>query len=453
MNLAPQPHGRRVEDFEVFVHLTADALHKGGQTVKGDDGKDYPARLWVKGWATTEHKDLQGETILTSGLKTQYLLARGWFDDDHDQTTAGGLGRVTVARVGKKDGKSGLYIEGYLYGKFKKARDIYALLQAVDAAGDSADGMIGLSIKGPVVARDSKDRTTVAEAIPMSIAITRHPVNTHTDLGVLVKSLTGLQKSLDAGHPVPSVDGGGSGAALLRQDIAGRDSGRKRRKGPMKLTAKDFLVKKGITAPDSLTDPLAKAAGWDPDKEYEDDDEEDTEKSLATLERQIQALAVVGEHLSKGLDVELLNPEAQQGYDVLAKSAVDAMNDTRDTIAELVRINTAQSEVIKSFGDRMDTLAANQDQINKALRIPAAPKAVAAGEVVDSPTEGNKPKTADRQETLDQIQKSAEAAVRSGQRELAGELSKLYTAVNAGASLTESQVTKLAEIEAAASKK
>lgn len=448
MNLAPQPHGRRIEDFEVFVHLTADALHKGGQTVKGDDGKDYPAKLWVKGWATTEHKDLQGETILTSGLKTQYLLARGWFDDDHDQTTAGGLGRVTVARVGKKDGKPGLYVEGYLYGRFKKARDIYALLQAVDAAGDASDGMIGLSIKGPVVARDSKDRTTVAEAIPMSIAITRHPVNTHTDLGVLVKSLTGLQKSLDAGHAVPSVDGGGTGAALLRQDIAGRDTGRKRRKGPMKLTAKDFLVKKGITAPDSLVDPLAKAAGWDPDKEYEDD-EEDTEKSLATLERQIQALAVVGEHLSKGLDVELLNPEAQQGYDVLAKSAVDAMNDTRDTIAELVRINSAQAEVIKSFGDRMDTLAANQEQINKALRLPVAPKAVAPGEPVASPTEGNKPKAADRAAALDQIQKSTEAAARSGKGELAAELAKLYTAVNAGAPLTDAQVAKLAEIEAA----
>lgn len=337
--------------------------------LKAETQKD--GRIWVKGIATTGKKDLQGEDVNLSGLDWDYAVENGaWFDTDHDPSPEAGRGRLTKVvpqyhYTDPVDGKRkvGAYVEGYLYPT-KENEALRDLLEAMDNVGDK-DG-IGLSIRGPIQAR-SKDGKTIAKGVVRSIAITRQPVNTDTRLGLLSKSLATAQKSLDAGDIAPSTSGG-SGAALLRQDLSRKPT----RSNPMKRSKKEWfdalpeeqrkaLVKSGYSAED------------EGEGEKDEDEQDDLEKSLKDNDEMSKALDTLGEHLARGAGILVVEKDGTtsakvEGIDEMSK----ALATTLKGVNALVEDNRA--------------LRAGLDELCKAMNRPALPRAVRnAGEPVAKP--------------------------------------------------------------------
>jgi hypothetical protein len=313
--------GEIVDWAEVFVPTVAiETVAKGVAAPTTKRGGKILAT--VRGIATSERKDLQGEKILQDGVDWRYFLAKGWLNDVHDKGTGGGLGYPTTIKHTKVKGKDGVErpateFEGVLLDT-QKSRDILDLYKALDGH----DRAIGSSIQGPVILRlddtgnPAEKGKTIAKMLAIDLSLTRHPVNvdTYGSVDLCEKSIDALGRKLrfamsadsaakdtTAGHPAPTYDGGGSAAPLFRQD-------HNRRPSMKRAVCKDANVQKYL---DGLKDDdydnaakAMKAAGVQFDDGADDEpdnDKDDAEKALAEYDAKLAAaMADVKDHLEKG---------------------------------------------------------------------------------------------------------------------------------------------------------
>lgn len=171
-----------MSDFRAFIELSA--FEKAGES--------NPKR--IGGLITTESRDQQGERVLQDGLKFDYFLKRGYFNDNHGKRPSDVLGvPQKVKRVKKGDvlpdgsiaKANGHWAEGYLLEDYKPAQEIWELARALQK---TPDRKLGFSIEGKVLSR-ADDGKTIAEAEVHHVAITHCPVNAETSLTALAKSL------------------------------------------------------------------------------------------------------------------------------------------------------------------------------------------------------------------------------------------------------------------------
>lgn len=137
----------------------------------GDKGADKTGKLWIQGIASTDAKDLQGESINQAGIDLSYFLKHGYFNDDHKAGPDHKIGEPTEAKVTK----NGLWVKGYLYPHHEAARGYWNLMQNQAASGSSRK--VGFSIQGKVIRRNG---TTIERCWIQDIAVTTQPVNTAT---------------------------------------------------------------------------------------------------------------------------------------------------------------------------------------------------------------------------------------------------------------------------------
>ncbi len=204
-----------------------DALHKTG-TFEAFYKASAPVgqRLRIRGVVSTEHRDLDGELIRQDGADYSELSKAGWLNDDHKKGASNALGQVVqVFPVQVRDQRSGQMvkatgIEGYLL-EDGDGRRIWEKARALQKA--NASRRYGFSVEGAVLARDPNDPTIVTKCRVREVAITRNPVNPHTSLEVMEKSLGAVRKALEVGTAFPA-DGGmnaGQIMAAVPQDLAG----------------------------------------------------------------------------------------------------------------------------------------------------------------------------------------------------------------------------------------
>lgn len=203
-----------------------DALHKTG-TFEAFFKANAPVgqQLRIRGVVSTEHRDLEGELIRQAGMDLSELQKSGWLNDDHKRGPGNELGQVlNVFPLTVRDDSGALVkatgIEGYLLEDGDGKR-IWEKARALQKAGSSR--RYGFSIEGSVLARDPKDPTIVTKCRVREVAITRNPVNPHTSLDALEKSLGAVRKALEVGAIFPasgSMDAGQIMAAVP-QDLAG----------------------------------------------------------------------------------------------------------------------------------------------------------------------------------------------------------------------------------------
>lgn len=165
------------------------------------DGTD----LRIGGVLSTANMDRQEEQILAEALDFRNFIDYGYFNDNHSESGLDVLGYPTEVRRIKKGemlphGKispgDGWWGEGYLLGKYKKARDWWDLAQALEGTPRK----LGFSIEGVTQRRDTQDRRKVIKARVDHVAITHAPVNTDTEFVRLAKSLL-------AAHNGEKIDG------------------------------------------------------------------------------------------------------------------------------------------------------------------------------------------------------------------------------------------------------
>lgn len=184
-------------------------------------------RRWIKGVASTEDKDLQGEVVKQGGIDFSYFEEYGFFNNDHKPGPENKVGEPTLC----KHRADGLYVEGFLYVENEAANGIWNLIKSLKASGSSRE--MGMSLQGKTRLRAGK---TILKSWVQDIAITAAPINTHTWVDIL-KSLSGawcvnpseeecvncraceVGKALVAGHGNPTATGGVSGEALRTESL------------------------------------------------------------------------------------------------------------------------------------------------------------------------------------------------------------------------------------------
>lgn len=148
------------------------------EIVKSEDGE------WkIRGLASTEARDRQGEVILQNGIDlTPIEKGQGYFNFDHLQGPENLIGVID----GYKKDSNGLFVEGRLFKNHEKAKAVY---QVMSSLGKSDRGRVGLSVEGSVLERDPGNPKVIRKCRIKNVAVTFSPVNTET-YADLLKSLS-----------------------------------------------------------------------------------------------------------------------------------------------------------------------------------------------------------------------------------------------------------------------
>jgi hypothetical protein len=189
-------------------------------------------RRIIQGICSTDDMDSHQETLLQEGLDFGPFLKKGWFNDNHDKATGGAVGVPSSAEIRVlPGGKKGWHVSGELLSN-KRANDIWDLAQSLERS--ETGRQLGFSVEGSILERDPRNPKNVRKAIVREVAVTRCPVNHHTGLSTLVKSLSAGTGPAPVNTPVT---GEGAAAVLAPESLEG---GKKKKK--KKLTKAEAVA-------------------------------------------------------------------------------------------------------------------------------------------------------------------------------------------------------------------
>lgn len=182
----------------------------GADIFKSDETED---RRIIRGYASTEAQDRQGESLVQKGLDISDFTNHGYFNYDHDNSIIMGYPFSEKCKVDDH----GLWVEGELLKGIPEADRMWAL--AIALKKSNAPRKVGFSVEGKVTERGEGGR--ILKAKIYNIAITANPVNTTCSWEAVVKSFNHLNsdsdlipvisKSLEAGHEVNPLEAEGGG--------------------------------------------------------------------------------------------------------------------------------------------------------------------------------------------------------------------------------------------------
>jgi|GEM_PF-4160813 len=202
---------------------------------KSEDGE------WkIRGLASTNELDQQGEIVLQSGIDlTPIDQKKGVINYDHRPGPENIIGLLD----GYVKNEKGLYIEGRLLKNHSKAKAVYEIMSSLS---EKDRGRVGLSVEGKILKRNALNPKIIEKCEINAVAITLNPVNraTYADLAKSMqvdfnsesldteKDYSGpvsftaeqvlemIQKALSAGAPATQAPADRSGgAALGKEDL------------------------------------------------------------------------------------------------------------------------------------------------------------------------------------------------------------------------------------------
>jgi hypothetical protein len=197
----------------------------------------------IRGIVSTDHLDSQAEVLIQEGLDFTEFLEKGWFNDNHSQSSADVLGYPEIAELRDLgNGHRGWYVEGYLTKGHPKSEAIFATAKSLKGTKRN----FGFSVEGSVTERDLSNPGHVKKATVRNVAITHCPVNDRTVLDVLAKSLSAGTGPAPKNTPVT---GDGGAAVTAAQSLEADPKSKKKRKRlvPVKM-ARAHLISKGVPA-------------------------------------------------------------------------------------------------------------------------------------------------------------------------------------------------------------
>jgi hypothetical protein len=167
--------GTRIEDFHFWVPIS-----KAREEVSKVPGK--PPIRKIRGVASTEHRDLQGEVVHMPGLDFDYFLKHGYFNNDHKPGAGNKIGEPEKALITPNNE---FYVEGFLYNDHPIADDYWRLMET-HGKNPHANRQVGFSVQGKVKRRSGNQ---ILNCWVQDVALTPAPINTKT-WAQIVKSLT-----------------------------------------------------------------------------------------------------------------------------------------------------------------------------------------------------------------------------------------------------------------------
>lgn len=167
-------------------------------------------RRLIRGYASTEAQDRQGESLVQKGLDISDFVNHGYFNYDHDNSIIMGYPFAEKCRIDDH----GLWVEGELLKGIPEADRMWNLAIALQKS--NAPRKVGFSVEGKVIERGDNGR--ILKAKIYNVAVTANPVNTTCSWEAVVKSFNksndfapSIEKSLEAGHEVNPLETEGGG--------------------------------------------------------------------------------------------------------------------------------------------------------------------------------------------------------------------------------------------------
>lgn len=180
---------------------------------------NVPTNRRIGGICSTDDLDRQEEKLLQDGMDFDPFLKSGWFNDNHDPATDAVVGYPISAQYRAMGIRKGWHVEGYMLDGHPRADALWMLANALQ----KTDRRLGFSVEGGVTARDAKNPSIIRKAIVREVAITRCPVNTHTALHVLAKSLSA--GSAPVATAPASATGDGGARVMSRRSVEANAQG------------------------------------------------------------------------------------------------------------------------------------------------------------------------------------------------------------------------------------
>jgi hypothetical protein len=179
-----------------------------------EKSEESDTRRIIRGYASTEHEDRQGESMVQKGLDISDFINHGYFNYDHDNSIILGYPLSTC-----KVDDHGFWVEGELLKGIKLADRIWDL--AVALKKSNAPRKVGFSVEGKVMERDG---SRIVKAKIYNVAITTNPVNTNCSWEAVAKSFNAVKdtykvnKALEAGYEANPLDMEG-GATFRKESL------------------------------------------------------------------------------------------------------------------------------------------------------------------------------------------------------------------------------------------
>ncbi len=183
--------------------------------VEKSDEDGTPLRGQIKGIATSQAIDADGETIVQDGIKWDYFLDKGFVSLEHPLGVTNIVGEpVSIERI-RMDGIDATALTADLFLNDATARDIWEKSNTLKKANSKR--RLGFSIEGRCLERDG---TIINKSEVMSVAISPVPKNPYTWFEPIMQSL--LYRAI-VGNPgmVTGFGGAGNFAPMIPQSLQG----------------------------------------------------------------------------------------------------------------------------------------------------------------------------------------------------------------------------------------
>lgn len=200
------------------------ALEKS-ETAKGD-------KLRIRGIASAEVKDADGESLIQKGMDCSPLLSTGYINWDHKEEKYGPaylIGEPTdveivpASKYAEKIGKSlpgfALLVHGFIYNDPINKPIASAAWAHLNTPDVSPSRQLRWSVQGRVLERDRIDKSRIVRSECRHLAITHQPIQRYT-FAEIVKSF-GTREQIEAKATGKSLSTE-SAAPTLKENIDGR---------------------------------------------------------------------------------------------------------------------------------------------------------------------------------------------------------------------------------------
>lgn len=196
------------KSFDAFARWVPLTLSKAQE--QREEGEAPAEVAEIGGICSTDDLDFEGEQIAQDGLDWSYFLRHGWFNHEHEQGPANVLGHpVKIEPVDDRRTR----VEGVIYLAKDLGKRIYETAVALQKAGGARS--LGFSIEGQVLQRDPTNPKRVLKARVLNVAITSAPVNPHTNLELIARSI-----GASVGYQEPTIpDADATLSALTQQSL------------------------------------------------------------------------------------------------------------------------------------------------------------------------------------------------------------------------------------------
>ena len=115
-----------IDLFSTWVPFECMDITKGDENYRAPNGGDSEQMLGrIRGWASSEAKDQQGDEIIQKGIDWSYFLTKGWFTYEHDRGPDNVIGHPEKIEKGELNGIEATKVEGVLYLSDTRAKKIW----------------------------------------------------------------------------------------------------------------------------------------------------------------------------------------------------------------------------------------------------------------------------------------------------------------------------------------